>query len=1855
MIETTDTITIKIKVKDDGSVVVSNFTQKIKHETKEIKSSFEKAAEGITGFIKKSAAIAGITMTFAGLGAAVRGVTADVISFNTEFTQVENITDATQVNIRELEQGILSMGGALGEVTELTKGTYQVISSMQKPKTALEDLTAAAKFAQGGQTSLNETVLAGTGIVNAFGESAGGLTHVYDVLWQTIKDGVTTAPELATAIGRVTGVAKEAGLSVEEMSSSIAVMTQISGNTNETVTALRGILSEVIKPSKEAGEEADKLGINFSKAGIAAMGFGNWLQDVMTKIRTGDGDVAKLWGRVDALNGIFQLTRNNMSNFNSEMQNMTNVTGNNEAAFERYKESFKGAWETVKNEVQAIFVKTLLPLLKEAAGWFNENKDKISDFARDLVSGIRTAIVVIADLKDVIILAGKAIAVSFAVSKLTPFFSTLRTGFANLKEYYGVLRLEGKTAFAAMSGSIKEAGVSAKGLTAQIKAIPTSIKIGIAYVGLELFDNFVKLIEAKTGLKYISNNEFLGKFKYIIDFAPGLQGMSTANSYINNKLAKTKEEISAVFSEISVKTKVAETDLVRLQEAFDLKFTGAGQLKSDLSSLAGFMTDLREKSKLSKDQVSALLSKIDDMNLDFRKDREQIDLLVKGFVDLNSKGKQIDSFFKTVGNIGGIMQKEVTGFIDTLKKLKKEQEEATGPTQEQTKAFQALAKEVGVLTQEGLKDLDLKIYALSKSFDLGRDTIYKNKEGFEKLREGIDILVKTYKNAEKDIPPALQKLNKETTDLAVSSGAFLEYLPKVSKNYMKLIPSLKDTTEASKAVKDSFEKTTYAIKKKHQEIDTLSEKIGNAIGVMNSFIGALVDLGYVSSETGSALAGVANSVGQFAEGIITKNPAGIIGGIVGAVSSIFDLFKKERDWAGEARAALSGLEGVTQDMRDRLAELAEEIGSTQRAYRELMSEFIESGVNSEGTFNQWAQQVLTLFSHIGNITQDTGTGDFVSREGVDNLDAAFAALVEKADQFKMHGSAAMLEIIQRAKELGEVVPSVTAYIDEQLKTTLDGLKSYVKSMQGTYEFNAEFLNTSITSIFAAMRAEGYSYVDIVTEMGDSLRELAAKAEKEGSAISGAIADMVNLAGFVEQNKTLIENIDATRAMMEGLGNTGYLTGQSFDEFLKKTVLNFGLLTEAGASETDALRILAPQLEDLITYAESYGYAIDDNTQSLIDRARAEGVLNEQSMTDSEKTVSLLEEIVTLLGGEIPYALQQTTTEVGTSVDQITTDTGVWSDQLSTIKTQMGDLETGVTDLEETYHEKMVGNTIVTDTEKWKDSLVNVEGVIYKLIDKVKILDDTYYVIQDAAGATEDFYLYANGLVSTLYKITDQVDILGTQFWVLQDCADTSETWYLWSDGILRNLKDTLALQGELTWQDIGSRYGVYTPDEMNAMTAQYYQLAALWENANSIITGDPAAMARFLADLEALSGGIIDESNEQYQAFVESIRWWNERIQAGYTYDDEAGWTPPPVDPYANYTSEFFGKKYLEIDIPSISAEMQEMAAAAATSLSGMNINSDSFANSLTQIANQFGITIPDTLTTMQQKYNFVMSTLTGSTDNLYLSTNNVLLTLKEIISQQAKATYTDIGSNYGVYTDDQKNSMTMRFRQMGYLWQASRDTILSSPANMARFLSDLEGLKGGINDDTLDQYNTFVSAIRQWNEHLKRGETWNGSGWDKPPQAALGGTFIVPPGYPSTMPGMNIGVHSGELVQVYTASETADILRTGVIPGSRIDGKSLFDDAFDDYNDSTPTPKPGGLNFPFSSNSKVSPVPAGEGNAEPIKIEVNVLFNPVFNITPDEGIDTDEFAEKINAVVEDNVKNVANTLAEEIARRLKK
>lgn len=359
---------------------LANMESSLKTTTDKIKEQTDKTAQlqtklkdlsGVAGQMGQKMSSAGDSlMKFSAPIVAASGVMGKLaMDFESSMAKVSTIADESQVSIGDLGTAIRTMSDQTGKSTgELSEALYQTISAGVETGNAINVLGVATKVAIGGFTDTTTAIDGMTSMLNAYGLSAEKAIDISDQMFITQKFGKTSIDQLAQSLGQVAPLAYQAGLSTEELFGSVAALTRQGIQTSQAMTGIKAALSNIVKPSQQASELAEELGIKFSASALQSKGWTRFLEEVQRKTRGNTDEMATLFGSVEGLNSVLALTSQQGSKqFNQAMKEMQDSTGATEEAFTKMTDTTSHNWQQtmqrVKNAAEKAG-KSLLPLVE---------------------------------------------------------------------------------------------------------------------------------------------------------------------------------------------------------------------------------------------------------------------------------------------------------------------------------------------------------------------------------------------------------------------------------------------------------------------------------------------------------------------------------------------------------------------------------------------------------------------------------------------------------------------------------------------------------------------------------------------------------------------------------------------------------------------------------------------------------------------------------------------------------------------------------------------------------------------------------------------------------------------------------------------------------------------------------------------------------------------------------------------------------------------------------------------------------------------------------------------------------------------------------------------------------------------------------------------------------------------------------------------------------------------------------------------------------------------------------------------------------------------------------------------------
>jgi TP901 family phage tail tape measure protein len=228
-------------------------------------------------------------------------------SFEKDMMKLVTLAGTSVNEMERLRGSVLRLAPEAGRgPDELAKGLYAITSVGMRGAQSMEILERSAKGASMGMGDTEDIARALVSALVAYGDQGLTAAKAMDSLHMAVTEGGAEAEGFANTLGRVIATAKLAGVSFDELVGSVATFTRLGVRADEAVTALRGTMSVLLKPSAEARQELIQLGTSIEELRnkVKKDGLADALIDLVKLTKGNDDAIAHIVPNVRALAGV---------------------------------------------------------------------------------------------------------------------------------------------------------------------------------------------------------------------------------------------------------------------------------------------------------------------------------------------------------------------------------------------------------------------------------------------------------------------------------------------------------------------------------------------------------------------------------------------------------------------------------------------------------------------------------------------------------------------------------------------------------------------------------------------------------------------------------------------------------------------------------------------------------------------------------------------------------------------------------------------------------------------------------------------------------------------------------------------------------------------------------------------------------------------------------------------------------------------------------------------------------------------------------------------------------------------------------------------------------------------------------------------------------------------------------------------------------------------------------------------------------------------------------------------------------------------------------------------------------------
>ncbi len=321
--------------------------------------------------------------------------------FETSMRNVWTLIPIGKNAFDDLSESVLQMSKSLPQSPEeLGASLYDIMSAgITNTADAMMVLEASSKAAVAGLTDAKNASKGAIAIMNAFGKSAADIPEIFDKMFATVRIGVVTFPEISESVGRMASQFAGAGATIDEMLGSLAFLTRIGLNAQQSVTRLAAASQSLIR-QKEAFRD---FGAPVFDAAGKFRGMEVIVGDLREQLKdlTSEQQLAALQKLIPERRAAqaIQAMVNRYDDFRASLDGTADSAEATNEAFRKQIESLNNQIKILTNNMEVLMVrvggavaKFLTPAITELTKQIKENSD---EWAKDISEGFKVIIEII--------------------------------------------------------------------------------------------------------------------------------------------------------------------------------------------------------------------------------------------------------------------------------------------------------------------------------------------------------------------------------------------------------------------------------------------------------------------------------------------------------------------------------------------------------------------------------------------------------------------------------------------------------------------------------------------------------------------------------------------------------------------------------------------------------------------------------------------------------------------------------------------------------------------------------------------------------------------------------------------------------------------------------------------------------------------------------------------------------------------------------------------------------------------------------------------------------------------------------------------------------------------------------------------------------------------------------------------------------------------------------------------------------------------------------------------------------------------------------------------------------------------
>lgn len=376
------------------------------------------------------------------------------MDFDSGMSQVKAVSGASAKDFEAMRNQAIQLGAdTTKSAKEVSEGQLELAKSGMSAKQAMQAIPGAISASQASGEDMAVAVSVMTSALNGFQLKASESAHVADVLAMAANKSKADINDMGYAFKYAATPAKALGVSLEETSSAVMIMTNAGLAGEQAGTSLRSALISLSKPSEDASKQMDKLGVKITDAKGNMRPFADITDDLRKKTE-GMGNAQKMnalstiFG-TEAASGMLAIIDSAPGTMQKFTKSLKESDGASKKASDTMTNNLAGSVENLKGTIESIAINVsdvLTPTIRKGVDTLADLGDGFNNLTPSAKSMVVWGSVIV----------GGVIPASIALYKVHKAVKSVREVMGGAKTFFNSYRREMQLTGAQASTTAKQ-------------------------------------------------------------------------------------------------------------------------------------------------------------------------------------------------------------------------------------------------------------------------------------------------------------------------------------------------------------------------------------------------------------------------------------------------------------------------------------------------------------------------------------------------------------------------------------------------------------------------------------------------------------------------------------------------------------------------------------------------------------------------------------------------------------------------------------------------------------------------------------------------------------------------------------------------------------------------------------------------------------------------------------------------------------------------------------------------------------------------------------------------------------------------------------------------------------------------------------------------------------------------------------------------------------------------------------------------------------------------------------------------------------------------------------------------------